>query len=116
MIGIGNFPCYIVSKFDDLSILEVKESFCLNWDIREKLENQIQELEKQLNETLGYTKSKEIYNSEEYEKLYKLNKQIFDEVEKIKDSEIQKLNKKRFEAKKQLNKIFFGEELGEIKI
>ena len=102
--------------YDILSIYEVKLDNSTDLDIRNKLENQIEELEKQLNETLGYDRAKEIYTSEQYDKLYQANKKIFDEVQKSKDNEAQKLNKERFEAKKELNKVFFNEELGEIKI
>lgn len=112
----GIFTCDIIQKYDELSILEIKFDLCFILETRWKLNAQIEELEEQLNKNLGYDMARKIYGSKEYDNLYNANKAIFNEVEKNKNNEAQKLNKERFEAKKELNKVFFNEELGEIKI
>lgn len=103
------------AAFDILSILEIKLCECPEPARREQLRNQIQLLQSEINQAIGYDLGKKIYCSDFYTSLYNANFAVFEQIDKEK-SKADLLNFDRFKAKQALQKEFFSKELEEIKI
>ena len=106
--------------YDRLSIVEVKTSYAKKFETKRDLSEQILYLMNALSNFLGYDFSRTIYLSQEYKDLYEINRQLFDYIDKSKKdgfpaSEIDKLNHKRYLAKKEIQEKYFGK-LEEIKL
>jgi hypothetical protein len=101
--------------FDYFSILDVKKEHGLN------VSGHLNETFHLLAGQLGFERLGKILKSAEYKELFKANDEVFNAVDlarrnKIEANEVDKLNTKRFEAKKNLQLKFFGDdELFEVK-
>jgi len=102
--------------FDRLTILFIKIKNCLDLAIKKELEQQCEDLCERINNGIGYTLAKKIFQSQEFKNLQETNSNIFNLVKDNPDEEIQKANKLRSDAKRQLQNKFFGNSLEEIKI
>ncbi len=107
--------------FDVLAILEVKSFFAETWKRKELIQKQLKHLFGEITDQLGPEKTSEVYASQEYIQLYNANYETFEAVDKAKAdlvlaSEVDKLNFKRFTAKKALQEKFFTTPQTEIKI
>ena len=124
--------------YDRLTVLEIKlqEAKDNNSpELVQKLLDQIEDLEREINRAIGYDFAKQINYSKECEKLYDTNKNIFyaiDELTRLSkldllsDEQMHKLaelgiainnrNYERFLAKKALQEKFFAGKIEEIKI
>ena len=104
--------------FDCLAILEVK---CEKFPNNEVTKNSWWDCFDNIKEQLGDKVFYEVYASKEYKSLKDANILTFDAVEKARHDgdvtakEVDDCNIKRYEAKKALQKKFFGEELKEFK-
>ncbi len=106
----------IAQAFDELSILKIKQSKAKDQKLKKHLGKQICILIEEINEAISYKLTKEIYCSKFYMDLFDANLNIFESVDKFKDSEPAQLNMKRIDAKRIIQKRFFGKPLGEIKL
>lgn len=107
--------------FDRLSILEIKKFESRKIEEKFKLDNQVEYLERQINNAIGYDLAQKIYCSDFYTNLYNINFALFEKIDKLKEKdfsgrEFNDLNYKRFTSKQELQKEFFKNELEEIKI
>lgn len=105
--------------YDRLSIIEVKRIYQpLNLDLL----HQLNEIQEEISLVLGYEFAHNIYSSEEYQKLYNANLEIFKLIDRLNKGElnlgkeINDKNYERFLAKNNLQKHFFNKSIGEIKI
>jgi len=123
-IPVNKNTCTMVGKKTDkastmeniLSILKIKQSKAKDQKLKKHLGKQIRILIEEINEAISYKLTKEIYCSKFYMDLFDANLNIFESVDKFKDSEPAQLNMKRIDAKRIIQKRFFGEPLGEIKL
>jgi hypothetical protein len=104
--------------FDMLSILEVKYENKLT---QQNLDN-LHELSQSIEDQVGAGKFCDILNSDEYGSLYHTNAVLFNLIDDIKKGEnisakeVDELNYLRWEYKNEIQKNFFGQETGEVKI
>ena len=70
-------------SFDRLSILEIKKFNSENPAQKIDLQEQIEELQSQINSSIGRDLAKKIYESEEYSELYNTNFKIFELIDKL---------------------------------
>lgn len=115
-----NLPISAGYAFDHLSINEVKLSKS-NSDNCAALQKICNFYANNLAEQIGDRTFKEIINSSEYLALKETNKILFETIENCKNYEVSArtvdlLNHKRWQLKSQLQKKFFGDGIGEIKI
>ena len=122
------WECDEAAAFDYLAILEIKmDKFPNNETVKQSYKNCCnnikQELEKRNGLLIVPGSFYDIISSEEYKELKYANILTFDAVEKarygkeedITAKEVDDCNIKRYEAKKTLQKNFFGQELKEFK-
>lgn len=103
------------AAFDILSILEIKRLECDGAERKQKLKSQIENLQSEINDAIGYDLARKIYRSEFYTNLYNANCAVFEQINKQK-SEADLLNYQRFLSKKALQEEFFKKEIEEIKL
>lgn len=106
----------VAQAFDELSILEIKKSKSINQKQKDVLEKQINLLENEINQAIGFELTKKIYSSDLYLNLYNTNHSVFESVEKFKECELPRLTMQRYFAKKGLQKHFFNNDFGEVKM
>ncbi len=121
--------------YDRISILEIKLKYPGNYQIRNSLAKQLEELESRTNSVLGYDRAVLVHKSVEYATLYKCNEKIFylidslnryTETQTLTDEEKSRIsylgldinftNYGRHLAKKNLQAKFFGDILEEEKV
>lgn len=101
--------------FDFLSIAQVKSA------LREENRNIYRDYLISLLNQIGDEKVRMILDSEEYKGLYRVNKEIFDTIEKIRQGEsidarvVDNANTERYKLKMALQKKFFNEDVNEWK-
>ena len=106
----------VAQCFDELSILEVKKSKSTDSERANSLESQIILLKQDIDKAIGSDLLEKIYHSEFYMHLFSTNLIIFESVDKLKETELPRLTMKRFYAKRDIQKHFFGKTLNEIKV
>lgn len=116
MIKISLDEAYV---FDLLSIYQVKSDKS-DIDKKRKLLVILTELSQEIISQVGYQKYSTIVNSDEYIDLIKLNREIFDLVDRASESEISKetadKNLERYYTKIKLQNKFFESEITETKL
>ncbi len=111
----------VSEAYDRLSVLFIKLKKCLDYNKKEQIRLQIENLESEINISIKRDLAEKIFKSPEYQELYKVNLELFEIIDKVKLGGIDalipfNLNNQRFEAKNNLQKKFFGKETGEIKL
>jgi hypothetical protein len=106
--------------FDRLSILEVKKINSSPLQ-QQTIQKQIQELQEIISKGIGSIRAMQIYRSPEYKHLLEINSKLFLYVEKAKKNEVTAKQVddevyNRHLAKKNIQKVFFNNEMNEIKI
>ena len=109
----------LVEVWDRLSIYEIKHAIAKETKL--KISEQITDLESRIIKRIGFKLYHKIKLSKYYHELVEANQAVFDGVNKSRKKEISgfdlnRLNEIRSEKKKNLNIIFFGDEMGEVKI
>lgn len=109
------------SWFDIFSILEIKVYSLETGEKRDIVLKNVEELWNCLEKQLGPKRLKEIYQSDEYNNLFKVNQDTFNAVElaemdKISAKKVANLNNLRYFYKKAIQTKFFDGELSEVKV
>jgi hypothetical protein len=102
--------------FDELSILEIKDSQLKDERLRGPLNKQIRVLWEEIVSSLGGELAQTIYKSDYYSNLFLANLYVFKSVDKFKGHELPELTMKRYFAKKDLQQYFFNKDIAEVKM